>query len=194
MKKRLSILFSFALIVFSSCSNNNEQGSVLSDVYTVIATPAIITEQTRSFLGEEQFEVYHCTSKESPVVADVILSEDPNNIISAMYNNEGEVAFYLNLKISQIDEYGTAHYTAFNEFGEPILSAKYNSEQGYMEITDVFVNDIVTRASVAAWGCNLSIGLCGAIWSTAFGMVSAGAGFAVGLAYTCMAIQFCGDL
>lgn len=32
------------------------------------------------------------------------------------------------------------------------------------------------------------------MWSTAFGMVSAGAGFVVGMSYTVMAMAVCGDL
>ena len=160
----------------------------------MFATPISVSKQTKAFISEDYGEAYHCTSKESPLVADVIIGDDCDKITCVAYNDEGEASFSLNFIINEIDDCGTAYYTAYNELEEPILSAKYNLKVGYMEITEVFVNDIVTRASVAAWGCNISIGLCGAIWSTAFGMVSAGAGFAVGLAYTCMAIEFCSGL
>ncbi len=42
------------------------------------------------------------------------------------------------------------------------------------------MTEIEGGASLAAWGCGISIGIVGALWSTAFGMVSAGAGFVVG--------------
>ena len=49
-------------------------------------------------------------------------------------------------------------------------------------------------ASVAAWGCGLSMGLIGGIWSVGFGMVSAGAGFVVGMMATAAAIEVCSGL
>lgn len=48
--------------------------------------------------------------------------------------------------------------------------------------------------STAAWGCGISLGIVGGLWSTAAGMVSAGAGFVVGMAWTIAAIKACGDL
>ncbi len=56
------------------------------------------------------------------------------------------------------------------------------------------MTEIEGGASLAAWGCGISIGIVGALWSTAFGMVSAGAGFVVGVAYTALAIAACADL
>lgn len=86
------------------------------------------------------------------------------------------------------------HFTAYNEKEEPIMSGVYDTVNSQMEITNIFDNVIETRASVAAWGCGLALGVVGGMWSTAAGMVSAGAGFIVGLSYTAMAIAMCDGL
>ena len=48
------------------------------------------------------------------------------------------------------------------------------------------------KASAASWVCNMGVGTAGLIWSTAAGMVTAGAGFAVGLGWLAFQTWLCG--
>lgn len=143
---------------------------------------------------EEYREAYRCSSESSSLIADIYLLEDNKEAITLILNKELKLAYYLKFKIKGVDYNNATLFTAFNEFEEPIMSGKYDYENCYFEITDVYGNDVVTRASAASWGCNLSLWACGAIWGAAVGTISGGAGLLVSLAYTAAAVQICDGL
>ena len=51
------------------------------------------------------------------------------------------------------------------------------------------LDDLTARGG--NWGCNVSLGLAGALWSTAFGMVTAGAGFVVAVGWCVLQTWLC---
>lgn len=113
--------------------------------------------------------------------AEVYINEEKNESVALLLSNDNKVAYYLHFKIDKVLSKKAATFTAYNELEEPIMSGIYDTEIQRFEITDVYNNDVITRASARAWGCNLAIGVAGGIWSVAAGMVSMGAGFIVGL-------------
>lgn len=71
-----------------------------------------------------------------------------------------------------------------DENGIPLFDATLSQETQTFNVTHIFDEMSNVDSSQRNWGCNVSLGLCGALWSTAFGMVTAGAGFVVGIAWT----------
>lgn len=163
-----------------------------SDITLESLTPSVVTRGNYDI--EEYPEAYRCSSETSSLIADIYLSEDNEEAVTLILNKELEPAYYLKFRIEGVDRDNATMFTAFNEFEEPIMSGKYNYGDCYFEITDVYGNDVVTRASAASWGCNLGLWACGAIWGTAVGAVSGGAGLLVSLAYTAAAVQICDGL
>lgn len=180
---------------------SQENKGTRSDIVLEVLMPSVTTRGIYNldvFEGieglEEYKEAYRCSSENSSLIADIYLSEDYKEAVTLILNKELEPAYYLKFKIEGIDDNNVAMFTAFNEFENPIMSGKYSYENCYFEITDVYGNDLVTRASAASWGCNLSLWACGAVWGTAVGMVSMGGGLLVSLAYTAAAVQICDGL
>ena len=140
-------------------------------------------------------EGYLCTSETSSLKSEIYVDPINEETIAYIIGKDDEVVHMLKF---QVDFYEADNkicmFTVYNEFDEPIISGIFDTIHRLSQITQIYNNDTPTRASVAAWGCTLSLGIVGGIWSTAAGMVSAGAGFAVGMAYTVMAMGFCGDL
>ena len=143
---------------------------------------------------EEYPEAYRCSSETSSLIADIYLSGDYEEATTLILNADLEPAYCLKFNTEGIDCENATMFTAFNELDEPIMSGKYNYTDCYLEITAVYGNDVVTRASAASWGCNLALWTCGTIWSVAVGSVSFGGGLLLGLAYTAAAIQICDGL
>ena len=65
---------------------------------------------------------------------------------------------------------------------------KRNNTCNVLEIYDG-LDDLTARGG--NWGCNVSLGLAGALWSTAFGMVTAGAGFVVAVGWCVLQTWLC---
>lgn len=169
-----------------------ENKGTRNDIILETLKPSATTRS--SYNLDEYQEAYRCSSETSSLTADIYLSNDEKEAVTLILNADFEPAYYLKFKTEGTDKNNSTIFTALNEFDEPIMSGKYNYENCYFEITDVYGNDVVTRASAASWGCNLSLWACGTIWGTAVGLVSGGAGILVGLAYTAAAVQICDGL
>lgn len=62
--------------------------------------------------------------------------------------------------------------------GNPILKAEFDFINKTYNVLELYGS-----SKKANWGCNLSLGTAGILWTTAFGMVTAGAGAVVGVAW-----------
>jgi len=192
-----TLAYLLVVIFACSCQSDFEDNKpVVSGTRNDITLETLkLSATTRSSYGlDENQEAYRCSSKTSSLTADIYLSDDKKEAVTLILNADLDPAYYLKFKTEGTDNNNSTIFTAFNEFDEPIMSGKYNYENCYFEITDVYGNDVVTRASAASWGCSLSLWACGTIWGTAVGMVSGGAGLLVGLAYTAAAVQICDGL
>lgn len=150
--------------------------------------------QTRSELLTDSYtEGYLCTSPTSSIAAEIYPQNGGKEVKTFLLNDQNEVGYVVNFKIEEEEEGGALRFTAYNEFAEPLFAGLFVSGS-YIAITNVYGNDVLTRASAAAWGCNIGLWACGTVWSIGFGMVSMGAGVAVGLAYTCLAVAACDGL
>lgn len=191
--------FLFAIlcsVLFCSCNNRDLTSSVSEgEQVNIIDTELILPTKTRSEVNSNNiFTGYLCTSESSSLRLEVYPSENNMETYSYMVDKGGNILHLLKFKIDSFVSDGICKFTALNELNEPVMSGVYNTVNSQIEITDIYGNDVVTRASAAAWGCGLAMGIAGGIWSTAAGMVSAGAGFIVGLSYTAMAIAMCDGL
>ena len=199
---KLIIATLFVAFACCSCQNDSDLSDSSTEQQEVKGTKndihlkAITPSSTTRADGElpKYTEAYRCSSEKSTLVADIYLSEKYDEAVTIILNKDLEPAYYLKFKMEGTDVDKATKFTAFNEFDEPIMSGKYNETKCYFEITDVYGNDVVTRASAASWGCNLSLWACGTIWSVAAGTASLGAGVVVGLAYTAAAVQICDGL
>jgi len=183
-------------LLFCSCNNHDLTNSVPErKQINTIDIELIPPTKTRSEANtNDSLKGYLCTSKSSSLRLEVYPSENNMEAHSYMVDKNGSVLHLLKFKIDSFASDGICKFTALNELNEPGMSGVYDTINSQIEITDIYENNVVTRAAVAMWGCSLSIGIVGAIWSTAAGMVSAGAGFVVGLAYTAMGIAMCDGL
>lgn len=197
MKKLLfSILCS--CFVITSCNNLDliEQ-DLTKESAKIIHTERIDTDSnlTRSEVNPAHFvEGYLCKSTTSSLNAEIFVSKDCKESYSYILDANGKVIHLLKFKIDSQIANKVCSFSAYNENNEPIMAGIYDLTKQQIEITQVYGNDSMTRASINAWGCNLTIGVIGGIWSTAAGVVSLGAGFVVGLTYTAMAIAMCDGL
>ncbi|MDH6313075.1 hypothetical protein M2137_001862 [Parabacteroides sp. PFB2-10] len=194
MKKYLFFILAIGVLI-SSCSNEERGDSSKKNNLNLIKSEPISTPLiSKSFDSGLYSEAYRCSSEASNVVADIFVDEDHNESVAFLLSSQGDVVHEFHFKVdSYLSDYA-CEFTGYNELGEPLMSGIFDIENQFMQITDVYGNVVFTKASAAAWGCGLSIGLVGAIWSTAAGMVSAGAGFVVGMSYTAMAIAVCDGL
>lgn len=193
MKKMLLAVLC-GLFIFSSCKNQD----LNSDIPKVnpanrINAQLISPVSTRSGVSNDEFTSgYLCTSQTSPLKTEVLVNKNNQEAYTYMLDENGNVVNTMKFKINSFISEGICTFTASDENGEPIMSGVYDTVNNKMKITDIYAKGIATRkASLGNWGCGLCIGIVGGIWSTAAGMVSAGAGFVVGMAYTAMAIGMC---
>lgn len=184
------------LLVLSLCFSCEKQDvTIESGMVNTIDVEEIHFENTRSeVIQNDCWFGYLCTSETSSLISEIYPSLDETESYSYIVDKQGNVSHLIKFKIDSFVSEGICKFTAYNEKGEPIMSGVYDTVNSQMEITNIFDNVIETRASVAAWGCGLALGVVGGMWSTAAGMVSAGAGFIVGLSYTAMAIAMCDGL
>lgn len=185
-----------SLLLFCSCSKQNLNNEISERKnLNVINAELIESAETRSEVNSIDFgKGYLCTSETSSLKLEVYPNENNLETSCYMVDNDGNVLHLLKFKIDSFIQDGICNFTASNEFNEPIMSGVYDTVNSKIEINNIYGNDVVTRASVAAWGCGLAMGLVGGVWSTAAGMVSMGAGFVVGMSYTAMAIATCDGL
>jgi len=177
-----------------SCNNDAEEPIPSKESRIIDVTPISTTPVTRTF-DNNYIEGYHCTSNTSSLVADIYINAEYSGAWVNMLNKENEVAYCIRMEYDGIHvDSSLIQYTAYNELGDPIMSGTYNMEKAQFDITQVYGNDVVTRASAAAWGCNLGLFVAGLAWSVPAGMVSLGASIAISAAYTAAAIQICDGL
>lgn len=189
-----SVFCCFALLC--SCSTQ-EFGSETSNVLkeNVVNVQPITAAQTRSEVLDGGLQYgYLCTSETSSLRLEVFPSSDNLETLCYMIDSDGEIQRLIYVKVDSYIADGVCRFTMLNEIDEPIASGIYDTLNKQIEVTDIYGNDAITRASAKAWACNMAIGVAGGIWSTAAGMASAGAGFVVGLAYTALAVQVCDGL
>jgi hypothetical protein len=181
--------------LISSCSNENGESNVKKNSLNLIKSESIsIPLITKSFDSHLFSEGYRCSSETSNVVADIFVNNENNESIAFLRSSQGDIIHEFHFKVDLYMSSYACKFTGYNELGDPLMSGIFDIENQFIQITDIYGNIVLTKASAAAWGCGLGIGLAGAIWSTAAGMVSAGAGFAVGLTYTMLAIAACDGL
>lgn len=193
----LSALLSICCCVFlSSCSTQDTENSILeNEQVNLINTELIYPLKTRSETSTNNISIgYLCTSDASSLRLEVYPNENNMETYSYMVDEEGNSLYFLKFEIESFISDGVCMFTASNEFSEPVISGIYDTVNNQIKITDVYINGLATKASAAAWGCGLAIGIVGGIWSTAAGTASLGAGFIVGLSYTAMAIAMCDGL
>lgn len=195
MKK---LLFSVCcgMLLFSSCQNQDVNSNIPEENrVSMIDTQLISHFGTRSEIDTNEFSRgYLCTSETSSLRLEVYPRENNMESYSYIVDKDGNASYLLKFRIDSFVSDGICNFTALNEFDEPIMSGVYDTVGCQIKITEVYGNDAVSRASAAAWGCGLAMGIAGGIWSTAAGMVSAGVGFVVGLSYTAAAIAVCDGL
>lgn len=195
MKKVFFIVLCIVSLCYS-CSNQTPIDNVADKKQTkLINTEIIYPSFSRSEVSRGDFkEGYMCTSDSSSLRLEVYPSNNNMETYSYIVDKEGNVSYLLKFKIDSFVSDGVCKFTTYNEFDEPIMSGVYDTVGSHIKITNVYGNDAVSRASAAAWGCGMAMGIAGGIWSTAVGMVSAGVGFVVGLSYTAAAIAICDGL
>lgn len=177
----------------TSCSDTEEIKTTTDNIIT--AKPLAVSSLTRATGDNAEYgEAYQLSSTTTTMVTNTYLSTDYNSAVSMILNKNGEEAYYLRFVITGENPAGGLDFTAFNEDGDPILDGNYNEPAGLFGITKVYGKDVITRASAAFWGCHISVWTAGLIWSAAAGTVSAGAGAAVGIAFTASAAGLCSDL
>lgn len=193
--KKLMFSICCSLLLFSSCQNQDVNSNVPEENrVSMINTELISHVGTRSEVDTDEFSNgYLCTSETSSLRLEVFPNENNQEAFAYMVDKDGVALYLLKFKINSFVSEGVCTFTASNEENEPIMSGVYDTVKNQIEITNIYGNDAISRASLGEWGCGLAMGIAGGIWSTAAGMVSAGAGFLVGLSYTAMAIAMCSD-
>lgn len=191
--KKIVFMLVLCAMISASCTSEKETIGVKS--VNLIETKPVYPTITRVDAFEDFcLDGYYCTSEMSPLQSEIYPNEDNTEAYAYIVDDEQNSLSMLKFVINSFESPGVCTFTTYNENNEPILYGIYDSVNCYTEITDINPDFLEGRISVAAWGCNLAIGIVGGIWSTAAGMVSAGAGFVVGLSYTVMAIGFCSGL
>ncbi len=183
-------------VIFLGCNDKQDSANERVEAQQNVINAELITPNlTRSEIDKDFYtEGYLCTSATSSLKSEIYVDATNQETISYVIGKNGEVAQILKIQVDSYMSDKVCAFTVYDEFDEPIMSGVFDTVNQYSQITNVYGDNVVSRASVAAWGCNISLGLVGAMWSTAFGMVSAGAGFVVGMSYTVMAMAVCGDL
>ena len=82
-------------------------------------------------------------------------------------------------------------FTCYDSNNIPIFKAMVNKRNNTCNVLEIYdgLDDLTARGG--NWGCNVSLGLAGALWSTAFGMVTAGAGFVVAVGWCVLQTWLC---
>lgn len=107
----------------------------------------------------------------------------------------------LRMEILEIAPNQTITFTCSDINGNQLFKANFdyiNKVYNVLEIyksTDPNLSNMMKMKNKAAmWGCNLGLGAAGLMWSTAFGMVTAGAGFVVGAGWLVFQTWACSNV
>lgn len=117
---------------------------------------------------------------------------DANNIM-AFYKENGVIENCLIIECAQNaeDALEETMFTCYDSNNIPIFKAMVNKRNNTCNVLEIYdgLDDLTARGG--NWGCNVSLGLAGALWSTAFGMVTAGAGFVVAVGWCVLQTWLC---
>lgn len=187
----IALLFMVVSVVFASCDRQDASDATerhiidvelinnANDMLTKVDTPNHTT------IG------YHCTSETSDVVCNVFPDEPLNEVVAYLLNENEEVVTVVKFRAGDVQSDGSFEFTAYNELNEPLCTGIFNEELEYMNITDIFGNDVITKALKKSFLCNMSMGTVSVIWGIAVGTVSMGAGALVSLAFTALSSWVC---
>lgn len=89
--------------------------------------------------------------------------------------NNNEITDALIMDIIEMSENELIVFQLSDIEGNPILKAEFDYLNKQYNVLEIY-----NSSKAANWGCNLSLGAAGLLWSTAFGAVTMGAGFVVG--------------
>lgn len=89
------------------------------------------------------------------------------------------------------EEFENRMFTCYDCDKTPIFRAIVDRKNDTCNVIEIYdgLENLLARGG--SWGCNMSLGLAGAVWSTAFGMVTAGAGFAVAVGWGVLQTWLC---
>lgn len=174
-------------LLFSSC---NKAEPLANDESRVITANPIYSSNDFGTRSDTDTEIvgYHCSSSSSNIICDIFPDYSNTTANSVLYDSDGYPLTTVSFSLGEIEEDGSCHFITYNRQNEPLLSGIFNEQLGYIIFDSTY--NVATRSSFG-WVCNMSLGTAGLIWSTAAGMVSAGAGFVVGLAYTAFTYWCC---
>lgn len=146
-----------------------------------------------SYYNFDNQEILRPLVQTSNVEMVVIRNKTNDNNIMAFYKENGIIENCLVIELIQ----NTTNLTEEMTFicrdidNTPILKAEVNSKDNTCNVLEIYEGLNNVRSSGRNWGCNVSLGLAGAVWSTAFGMVTVGAGFAVSIGWCMMQTWMC---
>lgn len=214
MKKNVIVYVLMTFILHSSCnyeehfekhSSNVVKCSVIDinddieeDINEVLSLGQTRTATEKAFSLDENTTMIRCMSNLSPIVADVVIDSVGTKCIALLKNEKG-YSFALIYEVVSLTD-SEIEFTCFNNLHEPIMSGVYDFNSCNLRLTQIYDNSpLMTRASAAAWGCNLSLSAAGGVWGYAVSFAVAGpagavAGAAIGLAYTAFAVYACDGL
>ena len=117
---------------------------------------------------------------------------DANNIM-AFYKENGVIENCLIIECAQNaeDALEETMFTCYDSNNIPIFKAMVNKRNNTCNVLEIYDGLDGLTARGGNWGCNVSLGLAGALWSTAFGMVTAGAGFVVAVGWCVLQTWLC---
>lgn len=195
MKKFNLIAVLIVALFAMSCSDEDVQNVVPEQSKQFKAEVLKNTPLSRGYESFDNYsEGYLCSSESSSIVAEIYVNDNKEETIAMILNEKNEVAFSVHFKINSFINEKACTFIAYNELEEPLMEGIFDTDKEVIEITNVYENDVLSRASTKAWLCNMSIGLAGVIMSTAAGTITAGAGMVVGLSYTALAVAACDGL
>ncbi|MDD7455920.1 MAG: hypothetical protein PUK70_06725 [Bacteroidales bacterium] len=195
-KHFFAAMAALTIVSFVSCEQTTKDVPTMSNLIELTPISSSngtrVTEVTEVTEVAETFsEGYLCSSPTSDIRAEIFVNSDYDKALANVLAEDGSVAFSVSFVIDSLLTSTSCLFTAYNELNEPVMSGIYNPGEDYIEIIDNYGNDVVTRASARQWVCGIGIGICGGIWSAAFGAVSLGAGFVVGMSFTALSIATC---
>lgn len=198
----LSILCCFHLSCSNSLNIDNEEQEhvcyekvnnmilrqkILDYLEQVASTRSSSTEvvfKPEELYDFENLEIVHSqNSNEEMVVVRNIMNA--NNVM-AFYKDNGVIRNCLIVEYIPKIDLNTPNEMPFvcrDNNNIPIFKAVINGDNNTCKVVEIFTGFDQINAGVRNWGCNLSLGLSGIIWSTAAGMAATGAGVVVGIAW-----------
>lgn len=173
----------------------NLQHELLSYLNVAVITRAssVVTAPEENYDLSVQ-EIYCPQSQTSNEEMVVVRNKNNNNNVMAFYKENGVISNCLIIEECKQDFMTSSNETVFlcrDGDNTPIFKAKINEVDHTCNVVEIYSGINKVQSSGRNWGCNLSLGVCGALWSTAFGMVTVGAGFVVGIAWCVFQTWIC---